>query len=47
MLTMNWKLTTGPDGRRELAAGWTPVVIPVPRPATDDAEARVPALRAS
>ena len=47
MMTMNWKLTTDSEGRRELVAAWNPVVIPVPRQSADDAAAKVPALRAS
>ena len=45
MITMTWTVSTDADGRRGLAAKWSPVVIPVPRPATDSQPA--PALQAS
>jgi hypothetical protein len=46
MLTMTWKLGTNPDGRRNLRATWTPVVVPGSRESTQE-EREVPVLRAS
>lgn len=45
MITMSWAVSTDSEGRRKLAAKWSPVVIPVPRPAAEPVGA--PALQAS
>ncbi len=46
MVVMTWNLGTDPDGRRNLRATWTPVVVPGPRENTEQ-ELEVPILRAS
>jgi hypothetical protein len=45
MITMSWSASADSKGRRQLSAKWFPVVIPVPRQASESV--RTPALQAS